>query len=190
MGSTPPTATRADDATADVGGVDDQVGGGGGGAAVHPLGRHHAATRTANGEIEPSERQGGLPGEAAPCRDFSAAFCRAFVKMGQCSKVLSVALSKCPLSCGICVPSAAAQPGSDRGLPPPGEAEDDDVSGYGHHATHAELARRRALEEGDRELLYLFGGAALVAIACCCAKQRSRRMPWQKPQKLQDKCAV
>ena len=85
---------------------------------------------------------------------------------------------------------AAAKAHADRGLPPPGEDEESDISGYGHHATHAELERRRALEQGDRELLYLFGGAALIGIACCALKQRSRRMPWQKPQKLQDKCAV
>ena len=67
-------------------------------------------------------------------------------------------------------------------------AEEEDISGYGHHASAAEVKRWRAMRDADRSLtmvIVLLGGAALIACVLRAVRRQTTR-----PEKIEAKCAV
>ena len=148
------------------------------------------------------ERAGGLPGERPDCADAeSAGFCRAWLGKGKCALELSDSMLKCERTCGLCdlsnakkqARAHAAMRASRHGVHAAAGTADggggDDVSGYGHHATPAEMAKWRALRDGDRRLLLGLGAIVLVVLAVGASRLFGSPI-WRRPEKLEAKCAV
>ena len=142
------------------------------------------------GHTLPGQRAGGLPFEADECLDRSGpTFCAAFRRMGRCSRSLGMAMGRCRRSCGICVTTEGGAGGAAGGSSVGGAAADDeDVSGYGHRATRAELEHLHEAERGD----WMLTVAALVLAAVGCGCMAAVRLAGKrkKVEKLEAKCAV
>jgi hypothetical protein len=103
-------------------------------------------------------------------------------------------MERCRRSCGTCDQAAleAAKTKGAKAAPggPPPDDEDTDISGYGHRATAAESARIRAAVQSEHQLWLLLSACGIVTLVCCALRLRGRRMPWERAEKLQEKCAV
>lgn len=150
----------------------------------------------APGHSSPMQKAGGLPFEADECVDRSGpTFCTAFHRMGRCSRSLGMAMKRCQRACGICKVGARGGGGGHGGGGEGGRAshgsEEEDVSGYGHKATKAEMERLHEEEQSEYILEDLLLMAAFVACCCLGAMGLGSRRRWGRPQeKLEAKCAV